>query len=87
MDTKEGSLMVGSQLSASALERRAQVALQNGPVGELRDLRIEQQGFRLTIFGRLSSFYHKQLAQELVGAVIDDDLVELVNLVEVDCPL
>jgi hypothetical protein len=80
--------MVGRPASASTLERRALAALRkSSSFSELRDLYIEQHGSRLAISGRVSSFYHKQLAQELVGAIIDDEQVELVNLATVDYPV
>ncbi len=65
------------------LQRRAQTALGNSPVGELRDLRVETRDGALMISGAVSSFYHKQLAQEVVRTVCKDCEVELSNLIRV----
>lgn len=53
---------------------RAQSALDSSPIYALRDLRVEQDEFdeeMLCISGRVDSFYHKQLAQEVVRSVAD----------------
>jgi hypothetical protein len=65
------------------LQLRAQTALGNSPVCELRDLRVENRDGALVISGAVSSFYHKQLAQEVVRAVCKDCEVELINLIRV----
>ena len=62
---------------------RAQAALGSSPVYELRDLTVEHRNGALMISGAVSSFYHKQLAQEVVRAVCEDVEVELVNLIRV----
>ena len=67
---------------AHEIEHRAQDALSRSPIHALRSLRVEQQGDSLVIQGRLSTFYHKQLAQELVRAVSND--CRVVNSIEVD---
>jgi hypothetical protein len=65
------------------LQPRAQSALRNSPVCELRDLEVIRRDGALVISGIVSSFYHKQLAQEVVRAVCKDCEVELVNLIRV----
>ena len=65
------------------LQPRAQAALGKSPVCELRDLRIERREGTLVISGAVSSFYHKQLAQEVVRAVCKDCEIELVNAIRV----
>jgi len=65
------------------LQPRAQTALRNSPLCELRDLRVEKRDGALVISGTVSSFYHKQLAQEAVRAVCKDCEVELVNTIRV----
>lgn len=70
----------------SSLQERAQRALSGSPVYALRDLRVEHAGESLTISGRVLSFYHKQLAQEVVRAVtrqFEGARAEVVNIVEV----
>jgi hypothetical protein len=77
---------VMTQASAHNVQPRAQLALANSPVLELRDLRVEQRNGSLLITGLVSSFYHKQLAQEVVRAVCKESNgaeLELVNTVRV----
>jgi len=75
-----------SQVSIRDVRPRAQTALANSPVFELRDLRVDQEEATLLISGCVSSFYHKQLAQEVVRAVCKEceglDL-ELINSIRV----
>jgi hypothetical protein len=63
------------------VQSRAQTALVNSPVYELRDLQVEQHDGSLQISGRVSSFYHKQLAQEAVRSVCTG--IEMVNSIRV----
>ncbi len=67
--------------SVEVTEPRAQEALQASPVFALRELRVQQVGQSLLISGRVSSFYHKQLAQEVVRAVAG--VCEVVNSIDV----
>ena len=70
-----------SNISAPELERRAQSALTSSPVYPLRELTVESRNDALLITGSVGSFYHKQLAQEAVRAVVG--AVEVVNSVQV----
>ena len=70
-----------SNKSAPDLERRAQSALTSSPVYSLRELTVESRNDALLITGSVGSFYHKQLAQEAVRAVVG--AVEVVNSVQV----
>ena len=54
------------------VQSRAQAALGNSPFYELRELQVEQRRDGLLISGCVSSFYHKQLAQEVVRSVSAD---------------
>jgi hypothetical protein len=47
----------------------AQAALQESPVFALRNLGVEQVGNNLILSGTVSTFYYKQLAQEVVRSV------------------
>lgn len=67
---------------ARAAEQRAQDALTRSPIHALRSLHVEQHGEQLVLSGRLSSFYYKQLAQELVRSVASD--LRVVNSIDVD---
>ena len=48
----------------------------------LRHLEVEEAEDAIIISGRVSSYYHKQLAQELIRGLCDG--VELRNTVDVD---
>ena len=61
---------------------RAKTALRNSSVSDLRELDVYRDGETLFLTGRVSSFYHKQLAQEAILAVADGCCV--VNEVQVD---
>ena len=63
------------------LQPRAQAALTNSPVFELRGLQVKQRGDGLQISGCVSSFYHKQLAQEVVRSVCKD--TDVINAIRV----
>jgi hypothetical protein len=70
---------------ASSLQERAQRALCASPVYALRELRVEQVDQTLLISGQVNSFYHKQMAQEVVRAIVKKEQapVEVANAVEV----
>ena len=61
--------MIGE--SENDIQPRAQAALASSAVHELRELQVEvvDGGQSLLLYGSVSSFYHKQLAQEAVRAV------------------
>jgi hypothetical protein len=61
---------------------RAKKALRASPVCALRDLVVSLSGGELRILGSVRSFYHKQLAQETVRAVVAG--LRLVNAVTVE---
>ena len=67
--------------SAKTIQPRAQKALSASPVFALRELRVDEREERLMISGLVSSFYHKQLAQEVVRAVAEG--IEVVNTITV----
>lgn len=71
------------ETSAMEIQPRAQLALNGSPISELRELRVERQDHGLLISGVVSSFYHKQLAQEAVRAICGGTEVELVNAIRV----
>jgi hypothetical protein len=60
---------------------RAKSALATSRIYDLRRLNVDQDGEAVVLRGRVSSFYHKQLAQELVRTAIDG--VEVVNAIRV----
>ena len=61
---------------------KAKNLLSQSPVTELRELQVSNDGQSLFISGRVSSFYHKQLAQETVRQVATG--LHVVNRVNVD---
>ena len=61
---------------------RAQSALEQSPIYLLRKLRVRTVNQSIQLSGRVDTFYHKQLAQELVRSVCDG--VPVVNTVSVD---
>jgi len=69
--------------SRETARERAQAALNNSPVFDLRELNVEEVGDTLLISGRVTSFYHKQLAQEAVRSVVGPS--SLMNEVHVTC--
>jgi hypothetical protein len=60
---------------------RAKFALSKSRIYDLRRLNVDQDGETVVLRGRVSSFYHKQLAQELVRNAIDG--AEVVNAIRV----
>ncbi len=62
--------MVASSPITRDARGKAQTALSESPIYELRDLLVELMGESLLISGSVDSFYHKQLAQEAVRAVV-----------------
>jgi hypothetical protein len=69
-ESKEGGVAVIEE-SANDIRPRALAALARSAVHELHDLHVEvvEEGRGLLLYGSVSSFYHKQLAQETVRAV------------------
>mgnify|MGYP001437702552 CR=1 FL=1 len=68
--------------SVKCVEEIAQSALTTSPIHAMRVLGVERAGDQLVISGRVDTFYHKQLAQELVRSVAEG--VRVVNSINVD---
>ncbi len=64
------------------LTGRIQHLLSESPLAELRTIRVEQDGDRLLMHGKVRSFYAKQTAQETVRRASQD--LHIVNSVSVD---
>jgi osmotically-inducible protein OsmY len=60
------------------LIERVKAVLRRSRIGDLRRLTVERGRGAVVLRGHVSSFYHKQLAQELVRNELDDG-VEVVN--------
>jgi osmotically-inducible protein OsmY len=68
-------------ISRQDVQPRAQAALQTSSIVALREVRVQESEGALRLSGRVSSFYHKQLAQEVVLAVASG--MEVVNQIDV----
>lgn len=73
--------MTVTRIDETEVTERARTALNTSPVRAMRGLKIERSPNGLLISGTVSKFYHKQLAQEIVLAVVRD--IEIKNTVEV----
>jgi hypothetical protein len=67
--------------SASVMRLRAETALASSPFHELRAVRVAEREDGLVLLGAVSSFYHKQLAQEAVRSVCRNHTV--INTIDV----
>lgn len=70
-----------SQIMLTDVARQARLALDSSRVYVLRRLSVEQDGDSIILSGRVDSFYHKQLAQELVRAAAEG--IEMENAISV----
>jgi hypothetical protein len=66
---------------APTLAGRARTVLQTSKIYTLRKLQVEDADGAIILRGRVESFYHKQLAQELIRTAIDG--VEVINALHV----
>jgi hypothetical protein len=66
----------------STLADRARHILGRSRIFDLRALEVEQADDSVVLRGSVDSYYHKQLAQELVRTSIDG--VEVINEIHVD---
>jgi hypothetical protein len=73
-------------LSAKDVQAKAQQALSVSGVYALRELVVEHDGETLVISGHVTSWYHKQLAQEIVRHALEqvgEVDVEVTNSIDV----
>ena len=63
------------------LVTQAKTVLQRSRIYVLRTLHVFQDGDALVLRGRVDSYYHKQLAQEMVRMAVEG--IEVVNLIDV----
>jgi osmotically-inducible protein OsmY len=64
------------------LERIAEARLAASSHPGLRRIRCRSDGEKLILAGRLSTFFQKQMAQEIIAQI--DGVDEIVNQIEVD---
>ncbi|MCP4194916.1 MAG: BON domain-containing protein [Planctomycetaceae bacterium] len=72
--------MAGTE--ATRIPEQVQTALNSSPIHALRELQVEQDAETIILSGRVETYYHKQLAQEIVRTVLDGR--QLVNSIHVD---
>ena len=56
---------------AKDVQSEAQSALSSSPIFDLRDVHVETTESGLLLQGQVSTFYHKQLAQEAIRLIAD----------------
>ncbi|HEY1599562.1 MAG TPA: BON domain-containing protein [Pirellulales bacterium] len=74
--------MATTQRALSEVLPLAQSALSESPIFDLRDLTVEEGEEALVLRGRVSSYYHKQMAQEIVRAVSGRE-IDVINSIAV----
>lgn len=67
--------------SKEKITSAANAVLARSAVTELRHLRVDENATELQLYGKVRSFYHKQLAQEAVREVAGE--LQVVNHVDV----
>jgi hypothetical protein len=77
-----GNLLATTQRALSEVLPLAQSALSESPIFDLRDLTVEEGEEALVLRGRVSSYYHKQMAQEIVRAVSGRE-IDVINSIAV----
>ena len=78
----QGGTISMADSEATDFCRQAQQALTASPIHAMHELRIERENDTMILSGRVDTFYHKQLAQEIVRAVIHGQ--PLVNSIRVN---
>lgn len=66
--------------------QKAQAALEASPIFGLQQLRVDAAEERLMISGKVTCFYHKQLAQEIVRHAVEGVGVTNAIVVEEERP-
>ena len=74
-------VQVSAKDAEAGVAQRTQLALTESPIYALRELLVEHHGEQLLISGKVSSFYHKQLAQEAVRQIAKG--LHVVNQIDV----
>ena len=70
-----------AELCLTDAATQAKNALSRSRIFDLRRLHVSQDGEAVVLRGRVSSFYHKQLAQEVVRNATDG--AEVINAIRV----
>ena len=83
---KDGGRIRMAEILLMDSAARAKSALSRSRIYDLRRLHVDQDGEAVVLRGRVSSFYHKQLAQELVRSALEGNAIEgteVVNAIRV----
>lgn len=67
---------------SAEVARQARAVLEGSRIFDLRQLEVDHEQECVVLRGSVNSFYHKQLAQELIKTAIEG--VEVVNDIRVD---
>jgi hypothetical protein len=76
-----GAPTMMAELCLTDAATQAKTALSRSRIFDLRRLQVSQDGEAVVLRGRVSSFYHKQLAQEVVRNATDS--AEVINAIRV----
>jgi len=68
-------------ITGADVAKQAKIALSRSRIFDLRRLNVEEDGDSIVLRGRVSSYYHKQLAQEVVRNATDG--AEVINAIRV----
>jgi hypothetical protein len=79
MDERNGGMFSVTSGGRLAL---AKAVLSKSKIRDLRRITISQEEDHIILHGRASSYYHKQLAQELIRCELPD--VEVINKMQVE---
>jgi hypothetical protein len=77
------SLGFMAELVGTDIVGQVRAALAESPIHELRTLQVESVHRALVLSGTVSSYYHKQLAQELVRSFCQRVGFDLINRIQV----
>ena len=75
------TVITGVDVAGTDVARQAKIALSRSRIFDLRRLHVEEDGDSIVLRGRVSSYYHKQLAQEVVRNATDG--AEVINAIRV----
>jgi hypothetical protein len=75
------TVIAGIDVAGADVAKQARVALSRSRIFDLRRLNVEEDGDSIVLRGRVSSYYHKQLAQEVVRNATDG--AEVINAIRV----
>jgi osmotically-inducible protein OsmY len=70
-----------AEISLKEIGPQVESALAASPVFDLHGVRVEDHDSGILLSGKVSSFYHKQLAQEVVRLVAGE--INVVNAIDV----